>query len=219
MAKIPILNADDISKLVWKNNVKQIFTGFVCGLVALIFWPISYWGFYGLFHLVLVFLGIGMAQAISICLAFLGVLFLAVEGYRYYQDGTDNQAAMKSEHAREMMAMTCGDRNRNQYETGFSGTSLSIDPAAFAGQVVFIAPRMSISAVKAFRSYIHTTVNAIQEAARVYDKLAMNADWMPASALPDYEAGVILLDRLELIWKETMEGEMHFRIMPGRLCK
>ena len=78
---------------------------------------------------------------------------------------------------------------------------------------------MSYAAIAEFKSYIHATPDSIQHAAGVYEKLAFNGYWMPASEFHNNEDGVLLLDRLELVWRETIEGVSQVRLMPASFAR
>lgn len=206
------MNAKDIELLVWKNNVQQTIFGVAMVAGSVILWPLSYWIFYFLFHFFLVLLGVGNSGTISCCLAWGGIILLVVEGYRYYRAGVDFHDSSRSEYAQNA---TGGIGSGQTASLAMFGVSNPMGLAFIVSQMLFCAPTMTISAVRAFKSYIRTTPDSFEQAAGVYSNLARHRKWIPASEYRQNMAGVMLLDRLKMIWKESKEGTMQLRIPPG----
>lgn len=206
------MNAKDIELLVWKNNVQQTIFGIAMVVGSVILWPLSYWIFYFLFRFFLVLIGAGNSDTISCYLAWGGIILLVVEGYRYNRAGVDLHDSSRLEYTR---SATGGIGSGGAASLAMFGVSNPGGLAFIVSQVLFCAPTMTISTIRAFKSYIRTTPDSFEQAASVYTDLARHRKWIPASEYRQNMAGVMLLDRLKMIWKESKEGTMQLRIPPG----
>jgi hypothetical protein len=183
---------------------------FVLGAIAL--WPLSFWVFRGLFYIPLAVFGWGDAGAISLYLTWGAMALLAVEGCRNRRPLFDLKDYSQSVYYQNPVT---GSASGRAASIGMFGVS---NPMAFAylvSQFLFCAPRASVSAFQAIRAVIRAAPEACGQAARAYATLAEERRWISASEFQHCMAGVMLLDRLELIWTEVKEGEMLLRIPPG----
>jgi hypothetical protein len=206
------MTAADLRRRLRRHNLIQVGSGIVLILGAIVLWPLSYWVFRVLFYIPLAAVGLRNADAISLYLTWAGMALLVVEGCRNTRPLFDLKDFSQSVYYQNPVAGSASGRAASRAMFGVG------NPMAFSylvSQFLFCAPQTSVLAVKALRSVIRAAPGAFEQAAQAYTVLAEQRRWIPASQFRHWMAGVMLLDRLGLIWTEVKAGEMQLRIPPG----
>ena len=195
----------------------QIGSGIVFILGAIVLWPLSFWVFRALFYIPLAAVALGNAGRLSLYLAWAGMSLLVVEGCRCTRPLFDLKDFSQSVY----------------YQNPVAGTASGALPAARCSasaipwrsptwfRSFFSAPRTSVLAVKALRSVIRAAPEAFGQAARLTPLWRSSDGGFRLRKFRHCMAGVMLLDRLGLIWTEVKEGEMQLgsRRAAGRFLR
>jgi hypothetical protein len=199
----------DLRQRVWRHNALQIASGIAMAVLALCAWPISFWLLRFVVHAPLALLEIPNSAGVSFYAAAAGTFLLALEGIRYWRlIRADQENVVGTEFRDDMLAASVTGR-------GLGAWHMYITEGYLAVHLMLFAPRVTAQLLYVPRCLIYAPADAFPQAAEVYRRLAEDRRWTPVSEHRDRGAGVILLDRLQLIWTRIEDGQLQLRIPPG----
>lgn len=193
--------AEDLQRRAIRYNLLQVFLVAVLVPGTILLWIVSFL----LIHFFIdSILGIGDCQwpLVSLCGSCLGLVGLAVWGYLNRRAEFDPESFENSEFSDFGPAR---------------GTYLVYDsrPAYVLCCILLAAPKTSILAIRAMRSWVWCGYDVTNQAAGILTELGMRPSWTPATDFAHQRPGLWLLDRLGLIWTRIEHGDKFIRIPPG----
>lgn len=201
--------AEDIQRLVRRNNLVQLLIAAAAALLAAGLWPLSFWICRFLFYIPLASLGYDGMWETSYYVAWGMLMLLLIEGVRYarplfnlidYHRSWYHQSVWASSHSARALS-------------GHVGTN-PLGIAYLISQTLFSAPRMTVRAVESLACLLRPSREVVASAARVFNHLHANRRWHRRQDFGDDLPAVELLEQLELIWTED-KGEPEIRIPAG----
>mgnify|MGYP001007032664 CR=1 FL=1 len=197
--------ADDLRRQVLRHNLLQVFLVVVLvpGTIAL--WAVSFW----LIHWLIERIGETCCcewSQVAFYGSWAGLAALAFWGYQHRNAEIEPENFEESEFsefapARDVIAPLDPRHDSREVFLLYS--------------ILMAAPKTTILAIRAMRSWIRCDRNAPSHAANVLRQLAVRPGWVPATDFVDHGPGLWLLDRLDLIWTQIDHGHKYVRIRPG----
>ena len=194
---------------VWRHNALQIVAGIAMLVLAVGAWPLSFWLLRFVVHMPLALVDMQNAAGISFYIALGGVFLLTLEGVRYWRLlRADREELVETEFRDNMLTASATGR-------GLGAWHPAITEGYIVVNLMLFAPRVTAQLLYVPRCLIFAPADAFPQAAEVYRRLAEDRRWTPVSEHRDRGGGVILLDRLQLIWTRIEDSQLQLRIPPG----
>lgn len=199
---------------VWRNNTFNLVLGILLVPAAILLWFLSFWIFRLLFYIPLYWINkfFSLSWDVSTITWYIALFCMAVlvfDGLRCSRQLFDLHEFSQSSFGTSLFTRTASGRIVNAVILGNP-----VGRAYFISQILYMAPEITLQAVRALCSRLPADSRTISEAARILSVLYCDRQWVAKDSYCDQTEAILVLERLRLIWTRDKKGFEEIRIPP-----